>query len=288
MALCWMDGEFMPAEQARINVMDHGLLYGDGVFEGLRFYGGTVFRSQDHLQRLFDSARAIALNIPYSLQELNRAIESLISQSLLSEGYIRLIVTRGVGPLGLDPGQCKKATVFMVLDELSLVSQTVRQSGLSLIVSSVRRIPNDSIDSRVKSLNYLNQILARLEATSAGADEAVLLNQQGFVAEASTENVFIVKDRCLLTPPSSDGALAGITRQVLLDLAQDQLCTREQSLTSYDLYTADECFLSGTGAELLPVRQVDGRALGQCPGPVFQMLQNKYHELVYGAQLREA
>lgn len=276
-ALCWLDGAIMPAAQARIPVLDHGLLYGDGVFEGLRFYRRRVFKLAEHLQRLRFSARAIGLEIPLGDVELNCAIDNLVAAFADDDGYLRLVVTRGVGPLGLDPSRCLTPTVFIIVDSLSLLSAAKRERGANLIIAASRRLGPDSLDPRIKSLNYLNHILARIEANHAGADEAILLNAQGRVAEASSENIFIVRAGRLLTPPVIDGALDGITRNAVIELAlQSNIDCDERSLAPYDLYNADECFLTGTGAELIPVREIDGRVVGQCPGPIFQRLQRAF------------
>jgi branched-chain amino acid aminotransferase len=281
MALCWLDGEIIPAGAARISVLDHGLLYGDGVFEGLRFYRRRVFKLSEHLRRLRYSARAIGLTIPLDDSALINAIDTLVAAFAADDGYLRLVVTRGIGPLGLDPSRCDKPTVFIIVDKLSLLSADKRARGAQLIIAATRRLGADGLDPRIKSLNYLNHILARIEANHAGADEAILLNAQGRVAEASSENIFIVRNDKLLTPPVIDGALDGITRNVVIELAaQLKIDCRESSLAPYDLYNADECFLTGTGAELIAVRGIDGRVLANCPGPVFQHIQQAFGEYV--------
>jgi branched-chain amino acid aminotransferase len=256
-------------------------LYGDGVFEGLRFYRRQVFKLTEHLRRLRYSAQAIGLNLPLGDDELIVAIDELIAAFAADDGYLRLVVTRGVGPLGLDPSRCTAPTVFIVADSLSLLSAEKRHRGARLIIASTRRLGSDGLDPRIKSLNYLNHILARIEANHAGADEAILLNGQGRVAEASSENIFVVRDGVLLTPPVIDGALDGITRNVVIELAANlNIACRESSLAPYDLYNADECFLTGTGAELIAVREIDGRLLAQCPGPIFQRLQQAFNNCV--------
>lgn len=283
-ALCWLDGAIVPAAEARLPVLDHGLLYGDGVFEGLRFYGRRVFRLAQHLRRLRDSARAIGLRVPLDDATLAQAIAQLVAAFADDDGYLRLVVTRGVGPLGLDPSRCREPAVFIVADRLALLDAHRRAGGAELVVASTRRLGADGLDPRIKSLNYLNHILARMEATRAGADEAILLNAQGRVAEASSENVFVVRDGVLRTPPVIDGALDGITRGVVLELARAAGITCEEaSLAPYDLYNADECFLTGTGAELIPVRAIDGRELAQCPGPIFAALQRAFARCVLDA-----
>lgn len=279
-SICWLNGQLLSTDQAFIPVNDHGLLYGDGVFEGIRFYKRRAFRLQRHLQRLQLSARAIALEIPLSSDELTAVIERLIEAFADDDGYIRLMVTRGAGPLGLNPKSCTQPNVIAIADQLTMID-IGQQAGARLIVSSVRRLPADGLDPRIKSLNYLNHILAKIEANHAGADEAILLNAQGRVAEGTADNVFIVRDGRLLTPPCSEGALEGITRELVLQLAQDNgIATREQPLGVYDLYAADECFLTGTGAELIPVASIDCRSLPSCPGPVFQSLQQAFRRTI--------
>ncbi|MGY6275132.1 branched-chain-amino-acid transaminase [Methylomonas sp. MgM2] len=280
-ALCWLNGTLLPLSAASIPVNDHGLLYGDGVFEGIRFYNRRAFRLQRHLQRLELSARAIALAIPLSTEELTAVIERLIDAFADNDGYIRLMVTRGPGSLGLNPKGCEQPNVVIIADQLNMVDRSSREEGARLIVSSVRRLPADGLDPRIKSLNYLNHILAKIEANHAGADEAVLLNAQGRVAEGTADNIFIVRNACLLTPPCSEGALEGITRELVLQLAQAEgIETSEQPLGVYDLYAADECFLTGTGAELIPVAGIDQRVIGQCPGPVFRKLQQAFIQTI--------
>lgn len=279
--VCWMNGKLVAAEQASVSVFDHGLLYGDGVFEGIRFYNGRAFRLQAHLERLLLSARAIALHIPYTLEELTQAVHDTISASATSDGYLRLVVTRGPGPLGIDPTHCHTPAVFVIAASLQLVSARVREVGAKVIIAATRRLGPDGLDPRIKSLNYLNHVLARMEATYAGADEAILLNAAGRVAEGSADNVFIVRRGELLTPPVIEGALDGITRQVVLELAQKLgLSHHEMPLAPYDLFTADECFLTGTGAELIPVAEVNGRPFSLCPGPVYQQLAAAFRQLI--------
>ena len=281
MAAYWLNGELVPREKACVSLFDHGLLYGDGVFEGIRFYNGGAFMLQQHLRRLFQSAAAVMLNVPYSYEELTQAIADTIVAFGEASGYIRLVITRGEGLLGVDPQSCAAPTVFIIADHLHMLSQTARDKGLRAIIVSTRRVPNVSWDARIKSLNYLNNVLARMEARNANADEAILLNQAGNVAEGALNNVFVVRDNTLLTPPTSDGALQGVTREVILQLARENdIRTEQHSLTPYDLYTADECFLTGTGIELVAVREVDGRPLGACPGPVFSRIQDLFRDFV--------
>ncbi len=280
-AICWLNGELMPAHAARVPVLDHGLLYGDGVFEGIRFYGGCAFRPGAHLDRLYRSAAAIRLTLPCDRNALAAAVAETIAAFGRPDGYLRLVITRGVGRLGLDPASCKQPNVFILADELALVSEAVRVKGACVIIAATRRIAPDALDPRIKSLNYLNHILARIEATNADADEAILLNGRGHVAEGTADNVFVARGSVLLTPPVADGALEGITRAVVLEIAQTLgIVARENTLGPYDLYTADECFLTGTGAELIPVREVDGRRLRSSPGPVFQALSKAFRGLI--------
>ncbi len=269
--VCWLEGRILPLEKACVPVLDHGLLYGDGVFEGIRFYAGKAFLLAGHLRRLRRSARAIALACPWSDEELGRITEEVISAFDGADGYLRLIVTRGDGPLGIDPKPCRQPRLMVIASHLQMVDPASREAGIRIVIASTRRLPPDGLDPRIKSLNYLNHILARIEANRAGADEAILLNGEGKVAEGTADNLFIVRDGILLTPPVTDGALAGVTRRLIMQLARDGgIETRERSLAPYDLHTADECFLSGTGTELVPVREIDGRALGACPGPVYR------------------
>lgn len=280
-AVCWLNGRVVPLSEARVSVFDHGLLYGDGVFEGVRFYHARPFRLERHLARLEASAAAIRLQIPYDTQALALAVQQTITAFDKPEGYLRLVVTRGEGRLGLDPSSCGRPNVFIIADELTLVPIAVRRQGARLIIAATRRIAVDALDPRIKSLNYLNHILARQEASAAGADEAILLNAAGCVTEGSADNIFIVRNGILLTPPTIDGALEGVTREAILQLAADlHLPARETSLAPYELYSADECFLTGTGAELIPVASIDGRPLRACPGPVYVALEKAFRALI--------
>lgn len=281
-----IDGHLCSKANATISVMDHGLLYGDGVFEGLRFYEGEIYKLDAHLDRLLDSARAISLQIPLQRQEILIALAETVLASGQANGYIRLLVTRGEGSLGLDPASCVRPRIIIIVDELAMVNPAVLAQGATLIISSVRRLRADQIDSRIKSLNYLNQILARLEANAAGADEAVMLNDQGRIAEGTADNIFIVKNGQLLTPPLSEGSLAGITRSAILRCAQQTgIEVQEVPLSAYDLYTADECFLTGTGAELIPVKEVSGRQITSVRGPIFRQLHEAFCASTRGARL---
>ncbi|MET0050290.1 MAG: branched-chain-amino-acid transaminase [Candidatus Thiodiazotropha sp.] len=277
----WLNGHCVDARDAVLPLNDHGLLYGDGIFEGIRFYQGVPFRQGQHLRRLEDSAQALMMTLPYSLERIAEAIDEIISEFAAPEGYLRLVVTRGPGGLGLDPTLCTRPSLFIIAEQMALVSEAKRRDGINLVTATTRRVDSTMLDPRIKSLNYLNNILARLEAHQAGADEALMLNPQGYVAEGSAENLFIVRDGALCTPPVSDGALDGITRGALMELARDSdLPMTERSLTRYDVYTADECFLTGTGAGLMPVRSLDGRTLKHTPGPYTRQLQQAYQRLI--------
>lgn len=248
----------MPADQACISVYDHGLLYGDGVFEGLRFYHGKTFMLQAHLQRLQQSADAIALTLPYTLQQIQQAIELLIQSYVQDSGYLRLVITRGKGSLGIDPLKCAQASAFIIVDEISVVNPQMLHQGIKLYVASTRRTPAVCLDPKIKSLNYLNNILAKIESNRAGFDEALMLNLDGNISEGSVDNIFIFAQGILKTPPLSDGLLAGITRAVIIEIAEEMGIDCDQSsLTVEDLLQADECFLTGTGAELIKVGQID-------------------------------
>lgn len=286
-ALCWLNGRLMPAAEASVSVLDHGLLYGDGVFEGIRFYHRRAFRLAVHLRRLSDSARALALELPMDAAALSAAIAEVIAAASWESGYLRLVVTRGTGALGLDPRSCAKPSIFIIADTLRLMPEQGHR-GARLIIAATRRLGADGLDPRIKSLNYLNPILARLEANHAGADEAIMLNAAGRVAEGTADNVFIVRDHRLLTPPVTEGALDGVTRALVLELAHAAgIESAERPLAPYDLYTADECFLTGTAAELVPVAEIDGRPLWQCPGPVYTELTARFQALI-ATETREA
>jgi branched-chain amino acid aminotransferase len=266
----YIDGRYYAPEEARISVFDHGLLYGDGVFEGIRIYGGRVFRLGEHIGRLYESAAAILLGIPMTEEEMEAAVVDAVRVNAKENGYIRLIATRGEGPLGIDPGTCKRATVIIIVSDIQLYPEEYYLKGIEIITSSTRRVPPECLDPRIKSLNYLNNILAKLEARQAGCFEAVMLNTNGFVAECTADNIFIVKHGALLTPAAHHGALEGITRAVVMEAAKSRgIAAVEATLAPYDLYNADECFLTGTGAEIVPVVRIDGRTIGSGrPGPV--------------------
>ncbi len=287
-ALCWLNGRLMPVAEASVSVLDHGLLYGDGVFEGIRFYHRRAFRLAAHLRRLADSARALALELPMDAAALSAAIAEVIAAAPWESGYLRLVVTRGTGALGLDPRSCAKPSIFIIADTLRLMPEQGHR-GARLIIAATRRLGADGLDPRIKSLNYLNPILARLEANHVGADEAIMLNGAGRVAEGTADNVFIVREHRLLTPPVTEGALDGVTRALMLELARAAgIESAERPLAPYDLYTADECFLTGTAAELVPVAEIDGRPLRQCPGPIYTELTARFQALIATETREEA
>lgn len=277
----YIDGKYLDDKNAKVSVFDHGLLYGDGVFEGIRAYNGRVFKLAEHIERLYWSAKAILLTIPISPEEMTRAVVETCRRNKLRDGYIRLVVTRGVGTLGLNPNRCKKASVIIIADKLQLYPAEYYDKGLDIVtVATTRMLPN-SVNPAIKSLNYLNNILAKIEANNAGVEEAIMLNAEGFVAECTGDNIFIIQKGRLMTPPLSAGALYGITRNTVLDCARElQIPVSEPNLTRYDLFTADECFLTGTGAELIPVVKIDGRVIGGGkPGPVYGRLNARFREL---------
>jgi len=277
----WLNGRLATSAEAVLPLNDHGLLYGDGVFEGIRFYNQTPFRLKPHLERLELSARALMLSLPYDRHQLEAAVSQVIQAYGAPNGYIRLVVTRGPGSLGLDPTHCERPNLFLIADRVALVTEEKRRIGIELVTTATRRSGPSVLDPRIKSLNYLNNILAKLEARNAGADEALLCNAQGFVTEGTAENIFIARAGTLFTPPVSDGALDGITRGIVLELCeQEGLETKERSLTPYDIHTADECFLCGTGAELLPVRSLDGRPMAYTPGPISKQIQQAFQRLI--------
>ncbi len=282
----WMDGDLRDAADATVSVFDHGLLYGDGVFEGIRIYGGRIFRAAAHVDRLFDSARAIRLAVPYSRDDLIAAMNETLRANTVNDGYIRLIVTRGIGTLGLDPFKCLKPRTIIITDTIALYDQDVYEKGMSVIIASVPRNDPNALEPRIKSLNYLNNILARMEAVDAGVSEAIMLNTKGMVAEATGDNIFIVHDGALATPPAHAGILAGITRGVVFELARKLgVPIAERELSRYDLYTAEECFLTGTAAEVVPVTAIDARPVGDgAVGAITRRLKQAFHELVRSEQ----
>ena len=277
----FIDGKYYNERDAKISVFDHGLLYGDGIFEGIRAYHGRVFKLKEHIDRLFYSAKAILLQIPMSHAQIMRATVETCRANKIRDGYIRLVVTRGAGTLGLNPNRCKNPSVIIIADKIQLYPPEFYQRGLDIITVPTTRNLHSALNPAIKSLNYLNNILAKIEANNGGCEEAVMLNAEGFVAECTGDNVFIVKNGALFTPPLSAGALYGITRQTVIELAEASgLKVSEPNLTRYDLFNADECFLTGTGAEIVPVVKIDGRVIGAGkPGPVTRQLVKAYHAL---------
>ncbi|MFH0802881.1 MAG: branched-chain-amino-acid transaminase [bacterium] len=277
----YIDGKFHPAEEARISVWDHGLLYGDGVFEGIRVYGDRVFRLDEHLKRLYDSARSIALKIPLSRHELKGVTLECCRRNKMSDGYIRIVVTRGRGDLGIDPRKCARATLIVIVDNISLFPAESYDKGVRVVTAATRKHAPATLSPRIKSLNYLNNIMAKLEAIHAGVSEAVMLNAEGYVTEGTGDNIFIMSEGILKTPPVFVGLLDGVTRNVVLKLAEELgIPTEEAKLTMHDLYTADEVFLTGTAAELVPVVEIDGRPIGEGkPGSIYARLRDAFKKL---------
>jgi len=277
----FVDGKYYDEWNAKVSVFDHGLLYGDGVFEGIRAYNGRVFKLKEHLDRLFYSAKAILLDLPMSHAQLTRATVETCRRNRLRDAYIRLVVTRGVGTLGLNPRSCRKPSVIIIAGKIQVYPEELYAKGMDIVtVPTVRNLHN-AVNPAIKSLNYLNNILAKIEANNAGVEEAVMLNADGYVAEGTADNLFIIKNGVLSTPPLSAGALYGITRGTVMDLAYDMgLRVSEPNLTRYDLFNADECFLTGTGAEIMPVVKIDGRVIGNGkPGTRTRKLVESYHAL---------
>jgi branched-chain amino acid aminotransferase len=278
----WIDGKLVDKDDAKISVYDHGLLYGDGVFEGIRVYAGRIFRAEQHLRRLYDSAKAIRLEIPLSREQFGTAIEHTFKANNFTDCYVRAIVTRGVGYLGLNPNKCPRPSVIIITDTIELYPREMYEQGMSVITASVIRNHPNAVSPRVKSLNYLNNILAKIEAADADVPEAIMLNHEGNVAECTADNIFIVKDGAVYTPTTHDGILEGITRDAILNLCQTlRITCHQKTLQRHDLYIADECFLTGTGAEVVPVTRIDGRAVGDGkPGAVTRKLMEAFHRHV--------
>lgn len=277
----YIDGQFHDRETAKISVFDHGLLYGDGVFEGIRVYNRRIFRHRAHLERLYDSARALALAIPLGIEAMRQAVEETVRRNRREAAYIRLVVTRGVGELGIDPRSCPTPSIIVIVNDVRVYPRELYAGGITVMTSATRQVSHEAVDPRIKSLNYLKNILAKIDAQQAGAHEAIMLNAEGFIAECTADNLFLVRQGRLLTPSPQDGALGGITRGVVLELAAEaRLAAVEARLTRYDLYTADEAFVTGTGAELMPVAAADGRAIGSGqPGPITRRLTEAFHAL---------
>ena len=292
--LIYIDGEFLPKAEAKVSVFDHGLLYGDGVFEGIRSYNGRVFKLDEHLERLYDSAKSIMLQIPIPIETMKETVLETLRRNNLREAYIRLVVTRGVGDLGLDPDKCPKPSIIIIADKIVLYPQKFYEDGLEIVTVSVRRNYAEAINPRIKSLNYLNNILAKIEGKQSGAEEVLMLNAEGYVVECSGDNIFWVKNDILVTPPVHMGILEGVTRNSVIDLARDAgMQVEERVFTRHDLYIADECFLTGTAAEVIPVVKIDRRAIGDGqPGKVtekliaaFRQFAHSYGTPIYTAEV---
>ena len=279
--IIYLDGRFVKEEEAVVSVFDHGVLYGDGVFEGIRAYHGRVFKLKEHIDRLYESAHVIQLNIGLTKEEMTEVVIETCRRNNLDNAYIRLVVTRGKGDLGLDPRKCPKASVFCIASGIQLYPEELYQKGMSIVTVPTRRNNPEAINPRVKSLNYLNNIMAKMEAILSGVPEALLLNNEGYVTEATGDNVFIVKNGVLITPPPFVGLLEGITRNTVMELSREKgIDVQEKLFNRLDVYVADECFLTGTAAELIPVVSVDGRQIGNGqPGPMTNDLLKAYREL---------
>jgi branched-chain amino acid aminotransferase len=278
----YIDGQYYDKDDAKVSVFDHGVLYGDGIFEGIRAYNGRIFRLDDHLSRLQDSANSILLKLPLPLKEIEKAIVETVRQNGLKDAYIRLVVTRGVGDLGLDMRKCKGgATLFIIADLIELYPDEFYEKGLTLVTSTIRQKGLDQVTPSVKSLNYLANIMARAEATASGAQEAIMLNSTGHVSECTGDNIFYVKKGKIFTPPTSAGILVGVTRQVVIELCDQKLGNKvvERNFPRYDLYSADEVFLTGTGAEVISAVKIDGRTIGKgVAGPITRQLIKHFRE----------
>ncbi len=279
--LIYINGKFLPKEEAKVSVLDHGYLYGDGVFEGIRIYSGCIFKLKEHIDRLYNSARAIMLDIPMSKDELISVIVDTVKKNNLSDGYIRVVVSRGIGDLGLDPRKCSHPTVVVIADKIKLYPEELYKNGLEIITVPVRRNIPEAVNPQVKSLNYLNNILAKIEAIHRGYEEALMLNHEGYVAECTGDNIFLVRGNVLLTPPTSVGVLKGITAQTVMEIALDMgMEVREERFTRYDLYVAEEVFLTGTAAEIIPVVKIDDRIIGNGrPGPKTWQIIERFRKL---------
>ena len=278
----YIDGAYYPKAQAKISVYDHGFLYGDGVFEGIRAYNGVVFKLKEHVDRLYRGAHAIMLNIPLTKEEMVQAVVETLRKNKMKDSYIRLVVSRGTGDLGLDPRKCPKATVIIIADTINIKAGNASETGVTAVITWVRRNPVDGTTSEVKSLNYLNSIMGKIEANACGADEAICLEQNGYIAEGVGENVFIVKNGEILTPPSSTGALEGITSDAVIKLCEKlKINVTVSNLTAYMLFTADEAFFTGTAMEVVPIREVNKRVIGSGkPGPVTKKLMAEFKNVI--------
>lgn len=278
----YINGSYFEKEEAKISVYDHGLLYGDGVFEGIRAYNGKVFRLKEHIDRLYESAHHLCLEIPMPSAEMVEAVLDAVKVNEKQDAYIRLVITRGVGTLGIDPNKCAHPQVIIIVDDISMYPQDLYENGLDIITASTIRNHPNALNPRIKSLNYLNNILAKMEATRSGCAEAIMLNENGEVAECTGDNIFLVKNGILKTPPPHAGILKGITRGAVMELAEkSDIPVEEPTLTRYDVYSADECFLTGTGAEVIPVVKCDNRVIGNGrPGPITRKLRELFYALV--------
>jgi len=278
--LVWLNGELVPKSQAKVSVFDHGFLYGDGVFEGIRAYNGKVFMLDEHLDRLYDSAKSIWLTIPLTKEQMKDAILQTLRANKLRDAYIRVVVSRGEGDLGLDPRKCPKPNIVIITDKIELFPEELYERGIEMVTVSVRRNSPQALNPNIKSLNYLNNILAKIEAINAGKPEGLMLTLDGYVAEGTGENIFIAKRGELFTPPAYMGILKGITRQVVMLLAKEEgISVHEAVLTLHDVYTANECFITGTAAEIIPVVKLDGRTIGDgVPGPITKTLIQKFRQ----------
>jgi len=278
----YVDGNFVPKEEACVSVFDHGFLYGDGVFEGIRAYSGKVFKLEEHVRRLYDSGKAIMLTVPMSEKEMADKINETVKLNSLKDAYIRVVVSRGKGDLGLDPRKCPKPSVIIIADTIQLYPKELYDKGLEIITGATNRIPNECLSPRIKSLNYLNNIMAKIEGINAGVVEVLMLNQNGYISECTGDNIFCVRDGKLMTPSECSGILLGITRATVMELARKQgIDVVETNLNRYDLYVADEVFLTGTAAEIIGVTKIDGRVIGDGrPGKVTKQLKAAFDKYV--------
>ncbi|MBA4531182.1 MULTISPECIES: branched-chain-amino-acid transaminase [Brevibacillus] len=280
--LIYLNGEFVEKENAKISVYDHGFLYGDGIFEGIRVYNGNIFRLQEHIERLYESALSIMLVIPMRIEEMMDAVVETVRKNELRDAYIRLVISRGDGDLGLDPRSCKRANIVIIVEQLRLFPQELYETGLKIVTVPTRRNKPDALNPKIKSLNYLNNVMVRMEASMAGVSEALMLNSEGYVTEGSGDNIFLVKKGVIYTPPTYLGALDGITRQAIMDIARELgYVVKEEPFTRHDVYIADEVFLTGTAAEVISVSEVDARVIRDGkPGPVTKQLLEEFRRYV--------
>jgi branched-chain amino acid aminotransferase len=278
----YIDGNYYDEKDARVSVFDHGFLYGDGIFEGIRIYNGRIFRLASHVRRLYESAKGIYLDINITPDAMEKLVEEAVDANQKKDGYIRLVVTRGDGPLGIDPFKCPKAKIIIIVGDIQIYPQEYYTKGIAAVTSSYRRIPLDCFDVRIKSLNYLNNVLAKMEAHRAGCLESIMLDRDGLVTECTGDNIFIVKQGALATPPAYQGALEGITRAEVFKMASQMgIPAQEKILTRFDLFNADECFLTGTAAEIMPVTKIDGNPIGDAkPGKITGKLMHAFTDIV--------